>query len=98
MAPLSKADFTRMICNQYKNLALGGYKGLRRIEIYSTREILCPILDSIVLTIGEKMSDVWYPQYNYDGTTLVLYFQGLDKKGIFTVPETDTSTVVAELP
>jgi hypothetical protein len=99
MAPLSKADFTRLISNQYKNLALGGYKGMIQIKVQSTVEILKPILDRICSTIGSKLAPLtpWVPEYTFDGKTIVLYFNSSDPSGLFLVPESDTSTVVAEL-
>ncbi len=99
MAPLSKADFVRLVCNQYKNLALGGYKGLLQLRVQGSVETLKPILDRICSTIGAKLAPLtpWVPEYTFDGKTIVLYFNGSDPSGLFLVPESDTSTVVADL-
>jgi hypothetical protein len=97
MAPLSKADFTRLICNQYKNLALGGYKGLLQVRVNGSVDTLKPILDNICTTIRSNLISPWSPEYTFDGKTIVLYFNGNDPHGLFVVPETDTSTVVAEV-
>ena len=99
MPPLSKADFTKLVCQQYKNLALGGYKGMLQIKVRASIDILKPILDGICASIAAKLKAAtpWSPEYAFDGTTLTIYFNAADPGGIFVVTETDTNTVVAEI-